>query len=423
MDGNLGGTSIRALELARTLAPVADVTLAGTGSPPASLHGMRCVGYELQHPSALRGSIETADVIVTLPQWPPLMRLLRRARGHVVYDLYVPEALETIAGFPGQHSLLRHAFTEFSLDRMLEAMRTGSFFLCASEGQRDLYIGAMLADRQIPAKRYAADPSLRSLIDVVPFGLPSEAAHATGSGGPRSQIPAIRPGDQIVLWNGGIWPWLDPQTAIRAVAALLPSLPRVHLVFMGRSSAVPAIRATEEAVDLARSLGLLDTHVHFHDGWVPYDDRADWLLEADCAIYAHRDQLETRFAFRTRLLDCFWARLPVVCTSGDDLATRVEHARAGAVFQPGDVDGAASALSAVLTAGRQTYAQPLAGLADEHRWDRVARPLIDFVSAPGALAVAAPRRSLRPGVVARRALYVAMRRTLDLVGLRDRPRL
>jgi len=424
LGGNLAGTSIRALELARTLTAHADVTLAGTGEPPSSCEGIPCLGYEAQHPSALRGAIAAADVIVTMPQWPPLMRLLRRAPGRIVYDLYVPEALETIGGFPGQRPLLRHAFTEYALDRCLEAMRHGDLMLCASEGQRDLYLGAMLAARLLPAARYAVDPSLRSLIDVVPFGLPESPAVPTGVGGPRTHIPGIGPNDEIVLWNGGIWPWLDPGTAIRAIAALQSERPDVHLVFMGTSNALPAVRATEAASAIASELGLLGRRVHFHDGWVPYDQRSDWLLEADCAFYAHHDHLETRFAFRTRLLDCFWARLPVACTTGDDLARQVEQAGAGAVFAPGDVDGAAAALTALLDAGRDAYADPLATLAARHRWDRVAAPLTAFVTGAATTPTSrAPRRAIRPGELGRRAFYVAMRRGLDLVGMRDRPRL
>ncbi len=56
-----------------------------------------------------------------------------------------------------------------------------------------------------------------------------------------------------------------------------------------------------------------------------YEQRADWLLEADCVLSAHADHLETRFAFRTRLLDAIWAGLPIVCTGGDDLAEQVER--------------------------------------------------------------------------------------------------
>ena len=34
----------------------------------------------------------------------------------------------------------------------------------------------------------------------------------------------------------------------------------------------------------------------FNDGWVPYEERGAWLLQADCAVSTHRDHLETRFA-------------------------------------------------------------------------------------------------------------------------------
>ena len=54
-------------------------------------------------------------------------------------------------------------------------------------------------------------------IDVVPFGLPSEPAAPTGAGGVRAAFPAIGPDDEVILWNGGLWPWFDAATAIRAV--------------------------------------------------------------------------------------------------------------------------------------------------------------------------------------------------------------
>lgn len=61
----------------------------------------------------------------------------------------------------------------------------------------------------------------------------------------------------------------------------------------------------------------------FNDSWEPYAERDEWLAAADCAISTHVEHLETRYSSRTRLLDCFWAGLPVVCTTGDDLAARV----------------------------------------------------------------------------------------------------
>jgi glycosyltransferase involved in cell wall biosynthesis len=246
--------------------------------------------------------------------------------------------------------------------------------MCASEKQRDLWLGFLLAERQIVPDVYDRDPSLRGRIDVVPFGVPGEPAVRRGPG-PR------RGDEELVLWNGGIWNWLDAPTAIRAVERLSHDRPRVRLVFMGASGAGQAARATAEARALAAPLG---ERVHFHDAWVPYEDRAGWLLDADCAISTHQDHLETRFAFRTRLLDCIWAGLPIVCTEGDELAERVRRDDLGRAVAAGDVDAAATALADVLDRGRAAFAPALESARAELAWERAAAPLVQWVTSAGS---------------------------------------
>src|SRR5207245_1405695 len=113
-----------------------------------------------------------------------------------------------------------------------------------------------------------------------------------------------------------------------------------------------------------------------------------------CALSLHADHLETRFSFRTRLLDCLWAGLPVVCTAGDELAELVAARGLGAAVAPGDVDGAAAAIVGVLERGRAPYAEALACAAGEYSWPRVAAPLISYLrSSP-------PRRPRRAALLA-----------------------
>ena len=126
-------------------------------------------------------------------------------------------------------------------------------------------------------------------------------------------------------------------------------------------------------VTVALELGVLDQHVFFNEEWVPYSERADWLLDADCAISTQLDHLETRFAFRTRLLDCFWARLPIVCTAGDELAHQIERDDLGGVAAEGDVEGVARALERVLTRGRGEYRDQLGAAAHAFQWGQVSR--------------------------------------------------
>ena len=76
----------------------------------------------------------------------------------------------------------------------------------------------------------------------------------------------------------------------------------------------------------------------------PYEDRQNYLLEADVGVSTHFDHVETAFSFRTRILDYLWAGLPVVSTSGDALSDMIEAAGAGIAVPPNDVGALEDAL-------------------------------------------------------------------------------
>jgi glycosyltransferase involved in cell wall biosynthesis len=386
----MAGLGIRCWELARTLSAGASVTVAHGGSEQRELEGVRLIAFRAHAPGGLRELIGQADTVVAHPQWPLVDRWLKRSSARIVIDLYCPETLETLELAAGGFGPGRRQLTATTLDRLHAALRTGHNFICASESQRDLWLGAMLALRLIGPELYDRDPSLRETIDLVPFGAPREPPAPSLGGGPRETIAGLDDDSELVLWNGGIWRWLDAPTAIRAVAELAQRRPRLRLVFMGGAPDHPAAaQSTREARELAEQLGLLGSVVHFHDSWVPYAQRGRWLTQADCAISAHAEHLETRFAYRTRLLDCFWAGVPVVCTSGDDLADYVVRERLGAVAPPQDAHALAAALEQVLDNGRDSYSARLAAASEQQSWQRMAAPLARWI--------AAPRPSTRPG--------------------------
>ncbi|HTA36251.1 MAG TPA: glycosyltransferase family 4 protein [Solirubrobacteraceae bacterium] len=390
VGAEMAGLGIRCWELARALSASAAVTVAHGGSERGQREGIELVPFRPHAPKALRELIARADMIVAHPQWPLVDRWLKRSPARVVIDLYCPETLETLELASGRFGPARRALTATTLDRLHAALRTGHNFICASESQRDLWLGAMLGLRLIGPRLYDADPSLRETIDLVPFGVPREPPRTLAGVGPRETIAGVDSDSELVLWNGGIWRWLDAPSAIRAVGELASRRPRLRLVFMGGAPDHPAAaQSTREARALAEQLGLLGSVVHFHESWVPYAERGTWLQQADCAISAHAEHLETRFAYRTRLLDCFWAGLPVVCTSGDDLAEYVVRERLGAVAPPQDVGALAVALEQVLDDGRDSYAACLAVAAERHSWEQMAAPLARWM--------AAPRPTARPG--------------------------
>ena len=199
--------------------------------------------------------------------------------------------------------------------------------------------------------------------------------------------PGIGVDDKVVLWGGGVYNWFDPLTLLRAMARLTVRLPNVRLYFLGLKHPNPHVGEMSMAVQtraLADELQLTGTHVFFNEDWVPYEDRQNYLLESDVGVSTHFDHIETAFSFRTRILDYFWAGLPVVSTSGDALSDMIEAAGAGIAVPPNDVGALEDALFDLLSdeQTRSACAMASAKLADELTWSRALEPLLEFCRSP-----------------------------------------
>jgi glycosyltransferase involved in cell wall biosynthesis len=296
-------------------------------------------------------------------------------------DLYDPYHLENLE--PDGHSVADQAATVDHLSQVVvEDLHRGDFFLCASERQRDFWLGSLAAVGRINPYTYAEDPALRQLIDLVPFGISPTPPVASGHG-LRGVVPGIGEGDQILLWGGGVYNWFDPVSLLAAVRRLVPSFPRLRLVFLGMghpNPEIPTMRVATELRAAAAEWDLTGRHVFFLEGWVPYDRRSDYLLDADIGVSTSPDHIETRFAFRTRVLDYLWAGLPTLLTAGDALADVIGDAGAGVVVAPGDIDAMAAAIRQLLE-GPPT-APTIRAVADNYHWDRAAQPLLAWCRAP-----------------------------------------
>src|SRR5207248_92554 len=142
---------------------------------------------------------------------------------------------------------------------------------------------------------------------------------------------------------------------------------------------VPEMWMLGEARRLAAELQLTGRHVFFNQDWVAYADRANWLLDADVGVSTHFDHVETRFSFRTRVLDYFWAGLPVISTDGDTLAERIEGSRLGITAPAEDPAAIAAAIVALADpARRRATAARVRTHAASLTWEVAAAPLVRF---------------------------------------------
>ncbi len=384
---HMAGPGIRFWEFARVLSREMPVILAVppfvkmTGPPPQP--DFAATVHLCADSTDLRRLAASARTIVTLGSVLTIYPFLAEQPAPLVIDAYDPFLLAGLvqrSHLPLAEQFAPHEGYRRSLNLQL---RAADFILCADEKQRDYWLGALSALGRVNPHTLAADPTLRRLIDVVPFGLP-DPPPTQDRPVLKGVVPGIGPDTKVILWAGGLWDWFDPLTAIDALALVLQERPDVALFFMGTQRPNPTA-VPMQMVDAARSrsdaLGLTDRHVFFND-WVAYADRHNYLLEADVALSLHGESVESRFAFRTRFLDALWAGLPQVVSAGDVLSEAVARHNLGQVVAPGDVAGVAAALIAVLDRPRSAYAPTMTALAAHFRWDHVAVPLAAFCRDP-----------------------------------------
>jgi glycosyltransferase involved in cell wall biosynthesis len=334
----------------------------------------------------LRRLFREADVVITRPVPPLVAGWLRASEARIVYDLCDPVPLDLLETQLTSSRERQLVWSTVALDHFLDALESGHHFICSGDRQRDLYLGAMLALRLISPAAYRADPTFRTFLDQVPFGIPSQPPQRVEGAGPKARLARVGDDTQVVLWNGGIWNWLDPVTAVTAAVTAAERNPRIRLVFMYAAGALdggPETREARAAYELARRLGALDEIVFFHDAVVPFVERPSWLLDADCIISTHREHLETNFAFRTRLLDCFWAGLPAVCTRGDELSERLERCGGAVTVPSGDADAVAEGILEVLDREPESYRQRLVEAGRDMVWAEAVEPLRRIIALDG----------------------------------------
>ncbi len=378
VGAQMAGSAIRCIEMARALHRDCDVTVTAP-----RFDGTLDLPFPVLVPNARqhRRIADGADVI--LAQGNALVRhpFLKQARAALIADLYCPLPLEYHQLSQGVEIGTRMAAGAYTSRLVAEQLAFADHFLCASDKQFDFWMGALAMAGRINGLRWprAGHADLSELMTVIPFGLPNEPpAPSRLEMRKRFGIPADA---FVALWGGGIYQWLDPLTVIKAIGELVTAGQPVHLVFVGIGHPNPEIHQHDmarEAIALAEMLDLKDRFVHFNFGWAPYGERHSFFLDADVGVCAHFDNPETRFSFRTRMLDYLWCGLPIVTSTGDIFAEKVRQEQLGEVVGYEDVDGWVRALAKLRA--EEPYAEACArragACAQDYRWQVVTEPLL-----------------------------------------------
>lgn len=382
----MAGPAIRVWHMAEVLSAVCDVRIASWHPIDRTSDRFGLVHVRETDDRHMREQEAWADVIVVQGMGLRIFPSIARTEKIVIADLYDPFQLE-------QLEMNKYSAPELWADEVTKAVSLlneqisrADCFLCASEQQRSLWLGNLSALGRLNPATYLADPTFESLLRVVPFGLPPERPTQQRHG-IKGAVPGISATDKVLIWGGGIYNWFDPVTLIEAMGLISESHPHVKLFFLSArhfNVDVPEMRALADAVEAAERLDVVGRTVFFNDSWVDYETRADYLLDADLGVSTHVWHAETRFSFRTRVLDYLWAGLPIVATEGDVFADLIRRHDLGAVLPAEDARAAADAITGLLDDPERMAAvrRNVEEVRAEFTWERVLEPLVSFCLDP-----------------------------------------
>lgn len=422
VGARMAGPGIRAWEMAKALAARFSVELAAPESETVREDAAFFAGapfeisaYSVERPEPLLARARAAKIVIVqgyvLSKFPELAQSDRP----MVADIYDPFVLENLFIHQKKIGSLRdrEAVHYHDLGVFNGLLRRGDHFLVASDRQKDLVTGCLLALGRIGPADLDAGAGLEQLLSVVPFGIEEEAGAfgppgSVDSAGPsaefRALFPQIADGDILLLWGGVLSSWYDPETMLRALAAARRTDPRIKMLFLSTghpNPVVPAMDAVPAAKKLSAELGLPDGAVIFNDGWIPYARRGAVFGRADIGVSIHKTHFETRYAFRTRMLDYLKHGLPIIGTGGDVFAELVETHRLGRVVGSGDAEGLARAI--VELAGdageRAEIRARAAGIRERFLWKNTVAPLAGWCGKVLAGDFLPPRRPAREDVI------------------------
>ena len=330
-DAGYSGMGLRTLGIGSALAARHEVILLTAGRPQhLPTDAQVAVG-----PQARGEALAQADVVITSNGLQ--LRELATLRAAVVSDLYDPSFFEWLV-LDDSERHERIPWMERQLEALQRAARVSSVLLCANHRQRDLLLGALLPTF---GRTSLASLDVRTIEDrvlVVPNAvsqhetLPDRAA--------ARQRLGFAENDIVLLWGGGVWNWMDAETVLRAAEQASADNPRIRLVFLGLKRSGVLDPHASNAEPLLRPYVNADpvtSRILVNENWVAPDQRLDYLAAADAGVLGQFDNLETHFSFRTRLIDCLQAGLPVITMSGDELSDRAGREGWGLVSPIGDV--------------------------------------------------------------------------------------
>ena len=247
----------------------------------------------------------------------------------LIVDLYTPIFLEkelTLSKWKPQDWLIRFRNKEM----VKKFLRRGNHFLVANHRQIDYWL-----------------ETSNSL--GIPLKLNDISVFPTGSGiSQRSTFSVQRSADRnVVLWFGGIYPWMDPLPLVEAFGRLASKFPDWRLRFLGGWHPETGYKIIYRKLEELGRQKIPKEQLEFIP-WQTEKNLEKYFKDVAFAVHLVKLTLEDYYAHRVRLLTLLEAGIPVITGGRDVISELIDETKAG-VKVDGSVDSLVSELRMVMS--------------------------------------------------------------------------
>jgi glycosyltransferase involved in cell wall biosynthesis len=388
MGRNMAGPGIRSLEIARFLSVHADVTL--SFDEASDLSTLKS-NIELIPDNSVSWDSEkywkTFDMVIFPGSQALKTDLPDNFPTPLIVDLYDPFILENIFLLSGKPKTIRDYEYMRHLKAMIRMFMIGDRFIITGERALDFFTG-MLISWGVINPDFSDSNTRDNIFLEIPFAIPDDDFEVVSKGRMDYLPSGLSKIDELILWAGGLWDWLNPLALIEIMPRILKRHPMAKLYFPGYkhpNKHVPVMEMALKCIETSKKLGLFGKSIIFKE-WTPYQDRIPLLAIAKAGVSLHKDHIETRYSFRTRVMDYIWAGIPMVLSSGDYLSYELSDMGLAELVESDDPDDLFEKISDVLFL-EYDEDKPLMDIAfhsirAKYRWSEILKPLLNVMQNP-----------------------------------------
>jgi glycosyltransferase involved in cell wall biosynthesis len=383
----MAGTGIRYHYMAEVLSKYFDVTVGFFGPQYLPEDDFKR-SYDAVHIDVhqFHEAFAAADIVIALWVSDAQIAFCNDHNKLLVFDIYAPVPVETLALkiYSGKALTPEDDFAfRSSLTDYRKFLANGDAFLYSNQRQLDFWLGYAFGAGQVTPETYKRRDVMNQFI-LAPMGIDTKQPLKATKRLYKDVVKGITSNDIVMIWSGGIYDWYDGVVLMDAMKLVKKLNPRIKLVFPGTkhpNDSLPKWRETIDTIKRAEELGIRDDNVFFFENWIPYQDRVNFILEADMAVYTHRPSVESEFSHRTRVLDShIFGTLPTVATVGDHFADVVEREKIGLTVPPDDPETLAKVIVELAKPEQlETARKNLKRIRPSYDWEVTLRPLVEYL--------------------------------------------